>query len=167
MSFSSTPVWDDKDALITRAGWKFSSGMLLENADFTELKHFTGTCWFHWKFQWKAAGRLSRKPVLLVTCQPRLLPWLPAPQAAAPSASSHPNQASVSAVGWLGRGKQSGGALVPSQSLLSTEEKVCFLDWSTSKVILTVFTFFLLAHHILTNIIIGRKNSVYSHWCRC
>lgn len=28
-SFSSTPVWDAKDALIIRAGWKFLGGMLL------------------------------------------------------------------------------------------------------------------------------------------
>lgn len=145
MSFSSTPVWDAKDALIVRAAWKFSSGtllcwkmLILQNWSLSQehvdsIESFNG----------KQAGRLSRKPVLLVACQPRL-PRLPAPQAAAPAASWHPDQASASAVGWLGGRKHKVGGHWPLHNHFFPEEKVCFLDCSTSKVILTVLLSFCL-----------------------
>lgn len=113
MSFSSTSVWDVKDALIIKAGRKISSGTL--PCWKTLILQYWNTSQEHVDsiegFDGKQTGRLSGKPELLVLCQPGL-PWLPAPQVASSPSFWHPYQVSTLEVGqpgvgsktWNGRG---------------------------------------------------------------
>lgn len=103
MSFSSTSVWDVKDALIIEAGRKISSGtllcwktLILQNWN-TSQEHVDSIE----GFDGKQTGRLSGKPELLVLCQPGL-PWLPSPQVASSPAFWHPYQVSTLEVGQPG-----------------------------------------------------------------
>lgn len=136
---------------------------LLENADFTKLKHFTGTCWFHWKFQWKA-GRQAVQEACAPGCMPASASLAPCSPGSCSFSFLTPQPGLCLNSGVAGgRETWSGGVRVPSQSLLSIEEKVCYHQQGDTDSI-WLFFFFLLAHHILTNMIICRKNSVYLHW---
>lgn len=117
---------------------------LLENADFTKLKHFTGTCWFHWKFQWKA-GRQAVQEACAPGCMPASASLAPCSPGSCSFSFLTPQPGLCLNSGVAGgRETWSGGVRVPSQSLLSIEEKVCYHQQGDTDSIWLFFFFFYL-----------------------
>lgn len=101
----------EKFSSVTLLCWKM---LILQNWNISQ-EHVDSIQFFNGK----QAGRLSRKPVLLVTCQPGLL-WLPTHQATAHLASWYPNPSFTLGVGWLKGGKfETGGDTDPQVGFLA------------------------------------------------
>lgn len=128
MSSSSTPVWDAKDALIIE---------LVEN--FPVECFSVGKCWFY-RFETFHRNMLIPLKVSMESrqagCPGSLRSWLHAslgfpgsllPRQLLLQLPDTPIRPLPQQWGGWGQGNIKWGALIPSQSLLSTEEKVCYL----------------------------------------
>lgn len=184
-------MWDVKDALLIRAGWKVSSGiplcwkmLILQNWNISQ-EHVD----FIESFNGKQACRLSRKPALLVACQPGL-PGSPLPRKLLLQLPDTPTRPLPWEWGGWGEASMKGGGTDSQVGSLAAAFlwKFSFLYKNTnSSGKITINSFhrreilfsrliyqwgdtaslcflFAYASHILTNMILGGRYPVCSHW---